>query len=65
MCEPHSWLSEDVGFREILMHLGTVVGIMKLHTDYDAFEKQLDQVASIYPEHPGLFDNPKDWEEPA
>jgi hypothetical protein len=37
---------------------------MKLHTDYDAFEKQLDQVASIYPEHPGLFDNPKDWEEP-
>jgi hypothetical protein len=60
----HSWLSEDVGFREVLMHLGTVVGIMKLHTDYDVFEKQLDLVAPIYPETPGLFDNPKDWDEP-
>src|ERR1700693_2636328 len=49
----HSWLSEDVGFRGVLVHLGTVVGIMKLHTDYDAFEKQLDQVAPIYPDHPG------------
>ena len=38
---------------------------MKLHTDYDAFERQLDLVAPIYPEQPGLFDNPKDWEEPA
>jgi hypothetical protein len=60
----HSWLSQDIGFREVLMHLGTVVGIMKLHTDYDSFERQLDQVAPIYPEHPGLFDNPRDWEEP-
>lgn len=61
----HSWLSEDVGLRGVLVHLGTVVGFMKLHTDYDAFERQLDLVAPIYPEHPGLFDNPKDWEEPA
>jgi hypothetical protein len=38
---------------------------MKLHSNYEAFEKQLDLVAPIYPEHPGLFDNPKDWEEPA
>jgi hypothetical protein len=58
----HSWLSEEVGFPEVLVHLGTVVGLMKLHTDYDKFEKQLDQVAPIYPEHPGLFDDPKDWE---
>lgn len=61
----HSWLSEDVGFRGVLIHLGTVVGLMKLHTDYDAFEKQLNQVAPIYPETPGLFDNPKDWEDPS
>jgi hypothetical protein len=61
----HSWLSQDIGFREVLIHLGTVVGLMKLHSNYEAFEKQLDQVAPIYPEHPGLFDNPKDWEEPA
>lgn len=60
----HSWLSEDVGLRGVLVHLGTVVGFMKLHTDYDAFEKQLDLVAPIYPETPGLFDNPKDWEVP-
>jgi hypothetical protein len=46
------------------MHLGTVVGLMKLHTDYDAFERQLNIVAPIYQEHPGFFDNPKDWEEP-
>ena len=29
-----------------------------------ALEKQLDQIAPIYPESPGLFDDPKDWEEP-
>ena len=57
-------ISEDVGFRGVLVHLGTVVGLMKIHTDYKAFERQLDQIAPIYPETPGLFDNPKDWEEP-
>lgn len=60
----HSWLSEDVGFREVLVHLGTVVGLMKVNADYKEFEKQLDRVAPIYPETPGLFDNAKDWEAP-
>lgn len=60
----HSWLSEDIGFRAVLVHLGTVVGLMKLNTDYKTFERQLDQIAQIYPETPGLFDDPKDWEEP-
>ncbi len=46
------------------MHLGMVVGLMKLHTDYDAFHKQLDQIAPVYPENPTLFDDPKDWEVP-
>ena len=59
-----SWLSEDVGLRALLVHLGTVVGLMKINTDYKTFERQLDQVAQIYPESPGLFDNPADWEEP-
>jgi hypothetical protein len=58
----HSWLSMDTGFPEVLVHLGTVVGLMKLHTNYEEFEKQLDTVAPIYPEIPGLFDDPKDWE---
>lgn len=58
----HSWLSADVGFPEVLMHLGTVVGLMKLHTDYEKFERQLSEIAPIYPEIPGLFDDPKDWE---
>ena len=71
----HSWLSTDVGVPEVLLHLGTVVGLMKVHTNllnqgayktpeeaYLAFEKQLDQIAYIYPETPGLFDDPKDWE---
>jgi hypothetical protein len=61
----HRWLSEDAGLRGVLVHLGMVVGFMKIHSDYQAFEKQLDQVAPIYPEHPGLFDDPKDWEEPS
>lgn len=60
----HSWLSEDVGFRGVLVHLGTVVGLMKIHTDYEKFERQLNDIAPIYGETPGLFDNPKDWEEP-
>jgi P63C domain len=58
----HSWLSTGVGFPEVLVHLGAVVGLMKLHTDYSAFEKQLDVIAPTYPEVPGLFDDPKDWE---
>jgi P63C domain-containing protein len=61
----HSWLSEDVGFRGVLVHLGIVVGIMKIHTNYEAFEKQLDTIAPIYADSPGLFDDPKDWEVPA
>jgi hypothetical protein len=61
----HSWLSEDIGVREVLVHLGIVIGLMKIHTVYEAFEVQLDQVAPIYPENPGLFDNPKDWGEDA
>lgn len=61
----HSWLSEDVGLRGVLLHLGTVVGLMKVNNNYEAFERQLDQVAHIYPDAPGLFDDPKDWEDPA
>lgn len=59
------WLSEDVGVREVLVHLGVVVGLMKIHTNYDAFERQLDQIAPVYPDSPGLFDNPKDWDDGA
>lgn len=58
------WMSDELGRPELLMHLGTVVGLMKLNTDYDQFEKQLDAVAPIYPETPGLFDDPKDWDTP-
>ena len=58
----HSWLSSDQGVPEALIHLGTVVGLMKVHTSYEAFVRQLDDIAPVYPEHPGLFDDPKDWE---
>jgi|SRR5687767_8615952 len=58
------WTSENLGKPELLLHLGMVVGLMKLHTDYDAFHKQLDQIAPVYPESPTLFDDPKDWEAP-
>lgn len=57
----HSWLSADHGFPEALIHLGTVVALLKIHKDYTAFEKQLNQIAPVYPESPGLFDDPEDW----
>lgn len=59
----HWWTSEELGHPELLLHLGTVVGLMKIHTDYDAFRSQLDTIAEIYPDTPGLFHDPKDWEE--
>lgn len=59
----HSWLSLDNGVPDVLVHLGTVIGCMKMHTNYDEFVKQLDRIAPIYPATPGLFDDPKDWEE--
>jgi hypothetical protein len=61
----HWWTSEDLGHPSLLLHLGTVVGLMKINTDYETFVKQLDQIAPIYPETPGLYDDPADWERPA
>lgn len=58
----HSWLSLEHGVPEILLHLGIVIAVMKQNTTYEAFEKALDQIAPIYPDYPGLFDNPQDWE---
>jgi len=58
----HSWTSEELGKPELLLHMGTVVGLMKLNSDYETFHKQLDAVSPIYPDTPGLFDDPKDWE---
>ncbi len=60
----HSWTSEDLGRPELLLHLGTVVGLMKINNDYDTFHAQLDRVAPIFPDEPGLFDDPKDWNTP-
>jgi hypothetical protein len=58
------WVSDDLGKPQLLLHLGTVIGLMKINTDYDVFHNQLDQIAPIYPESPTLFDDPKDWETP-
>jgi P63C domain len=60
----YQWTSEDRGYPALMMQIGTVVGLMKIHTDYDAFKKQLDQAAPKYLDVPGLFDNAEDWEEP-
>lgn len=61
----YQWTSEDVGYPALMLHLGTVVGLMKIHTDYNAFVNQLDTVAPQYPSVPGLFDKVEDWEIPA
>jgi len=58
----NQWLSLDVGVPELLLHLGTVIAVMKQHTNYDSFERALDGIAPVYPETPGLFDDAKDWE---
>lgn len=42
--------------------MSALAALVKLHDDYEAFEKQLDQIAPHYPEALGLFDAPKDWE---
>jgi P63C domain len=56
------WTSEELGHPTLLLHLGTVVGLMKINTEYEKFYAQLNTVAPVYPEVPGLFDNPADWE---
>ncbi len=58
----NQWLSLEVGVPELLLHLGTVITVMKQHTNYEEFERALEQVAPIYPDTPGLFDDPKEWE---
>jgi hypothetical protein len=58
----HSWTRDELGKPELLLHLGTVVGLMTANTDYDAFYKQLNYVVPIYPDTPGLFDDPQEWE---
>ena len=60
----HSWTSDELGKPELLLHLGTVVGLMKINTAYEEFYKQLNMIAPIYPENPTLFDDPEDWEIP-
>jgi hypothetical protein len=61
----YQWTSEDHGYPALMLHLGTVVTLMKLNTDYDKFEAQINTIAPIYPDVPGLFDEPADWELPA
>jgi hypothetical protein len=53
-----------LAWANLLIHLGTVIGYMKRHTNYADFEKELNIIAPIYPELPGLFDDPKDREVP-
>jgi hypothetical protein len=58
----HSWLSTDIGVPDVLVHLGTVIGLMKVNANYAEFEQQLNAVAPVYPADPGLFDNPDEWD---
>lgn len=58
----YQWTSQDTGYPALMLHLGTVVTLMKLHTNYNDFKKQLDQIAPRYPDVPGLFDKAEDWD---
>jgi hypothetical protein len=61
----YQWTSQDVGYPALMIQLGTVVGLMKINTDYAVFKKQLDTVTPKYPDVPGLFDKSEDWEVPS
>jgi hypothetical protein len=60
----HWWTSEELGHPALQLHLGTVITLMKINTEYDAFYAKLNELAPIYPDTPGLFDNPDDWQSP-
>ena len=53
----YQWTSEDKGYPALMMQIGTVVGLMKLHNNYDAFKSQLDKATPKYLDVPGLFDD--------
>jgi hypothetical protein len=37
---------------------------LAIHQRYSGPYKQLDSIAPVYPDEPGLFDDPKDWGTP-
>ena len=61
---PPPLLTARIDSLKLLLDAGTVVGLMKLSTDYDEFHAQLNKIAPVYPDNPTLFDDPKDWEMP-
>jgi P63C domain len=52
----HQMLTENVGYRKLLQHLGSVTTLMKLSDDgdYDGFLKRLDRIHRRYGETPML-----------
>ena len=48
-----------MGHPALLLHLGTVVGLMKIHTDYEQFYKQLNAITEVYPDDPTLHPGPR------
>jgi len=52
----HQMLTENVGYRRLLQHLGSVTTLMKLSTDgdYHGFLKQLDRIHPRYGETPSF-----------
>jgi hypothetical protein len=53
-------LTENIGYRELLRHLGSVTMLMKMSPDYASFKKLLDQFHPRYGETLMLpFEEPK------
>lgn len=55
----HSWLSQDTGYPEVILHLGKVVGLMMLSGDYGAFRAELNKIAPLYPGNSGTVRLPQ------
>lgn len=53
-------LTENIGYRKLLEHLGSVITLMRLSKDYDGFKKYLDDLHPPYHQTlPLRFDEPE------
>lgn len=58
----HQYLSEDVGHPKLLQHLGLVIGLMRISSNYKQFKAHLDTAAPIPGDAP-LFEATEDDED--
>jgi len=48
----HQMLTEDIGHPKLLQHLGSVITLMKINRNFEAFHKMLDEIHPVYRDMP-------------